>query len=127
VWAAVVWVAAGVVVSSVWVWAAVVWVAAGVVVSSVWVWAAVVWVAAGVVVSSVWVWAAVVWLLGVLTVSWLEHALATTETVKRTATVNCNLLIRKETMQHYFLFDTKKMASGSNSYRKFRKQLWQLL
>ena len=92
-----------------------------------WVWAAVVWVVGGVDVFSVWVWAAVVWIVGGLAVSWLEHALATTQTVNRTAIVNCNSLIRKEAMQHYFLFDTKKMASGSNFYRKFRKQLWQLL
>ncbi|HAX04812.1 MAG TPA: hypothetical protein DCX77_03970, partial [Acidimicrobiaceae bacterium] len=77
--------------------------------------------------SSVWVWAAVVRPVGGLTVSWLEHALATTETVNKTAMVNCNLLIRKEAMHHYFLFDTKKMAIGSNSYKKFRRQLWQLL
>ena len=71
-------------------------------------WVVVVCVIGGVVESSVWVWAAVVWIVVGLTVSWLEHALATTQTVSRTAIVDCNWLIRKEAMQHYFLFDIQR-------------------
>jgi hypothetical protein len=85
---------------------------------SVWVWVAVVCVVEGVVVFSVWV--AVVCVVGGLTVSWLEQAVATTQTVNRMVAVAFNSPIRKEAMQHYPLFDAKKMARSSNLYRKFR-------
>jgi len=75
----------------------------------------------------VWVWAAVVCVVGGPTISWLEHALATTQTVNRTATVDFNSSIRKEAMQHYLLFDATKMTRSSNLYRKFRMQLRPLL
>lgn len=41
-------------------------------------------------------------------------------------TVDFNLLMPKQAMQHYFVLTAKKMARSSNSYRKFRLQIRRL-